>query len=759
MWLKRFVWKYIVRRIAHSHGFLDPIALLGQLRKFAPSSEVSEPIELLRAGAVFHARGLVNRSAIQHNLDWVWPFWVERQFNPLSSSFLPRGFSITHVNLTHRNWTAVGIPDCHAFPIVDPRGLITPLWDSWSLDGWIIPEEGEALLPSRLTEMSQELVYESGSLVVKTISRRAHLTFLSEVFVELLDGQPVCHIQYQLETDRPAWFVIALRPYNPEGISFIHNAALENDRRGWTINREPVVQFRQPVEHHLLSTYQHGDVFRKLRDKEEVLSGHCDVGLVTAAAMYALTPDQTTEIGVDVPLKEDAEATSALATGGTLQAWPDALGSAARLEIPDRGFQHLYDTAVRTLILLSPDWTYPGPYTYKRFWYRDAAFLVNGLLCANLLDRAERVVNRFPERQNLMGYFHSQEGEWDTNGEALWTFYRLWELSGKFPQPDWLRVVEKGAEWIVRKRLSDDLDAWHAGLFPPGFSAEHLGNIDYYYWDNFWNVAGLQAAAALLNQLGGDGQGQKFEQEATTLMQAIERSLTRSQEVRDAEGFPASPYRRMDAGAVGSIVAGYPLELLPPDDPRLLGTVQFLLENCFVHGAFFQDMIHSGMNAYLSLQLAQILLRAGDPRFFELVRGVADLATPTGQWPEAIHPHTKGGCMGDGQHAWAAAEWIVMMRNLFVREEGNRLIVGAGIVSEWLEAEQPLHFGPTPTRFGKITLDIEPRSPTSVQVKWQAQWHRESAPPVDVVVPGYDPVYNAASSGEYTEVTLSRNSD
>jgi chemotaxis methyl-accepting protein methylase len=33
---------------------------------------------------VFHARGLVNAKAIQHNLDWVWPYWVERQFNPAS---------------------------------------------------------------------------------------------------------------------------------------------------------------------------------------------------------------------------------------------------------------------------------------------------------------------------------------------------------------------------------------------------------------------------------------------------------------------------------------------------------------------------------------------------------------------------------------------------------------------------------------------------------------------------------------------------
>ena len=123
---KHLPWRQILTRIAKSHQFVDPVRLLSRLEKFAQPSEIAEPIELLRAGAEFHARGLMNTKAIQHNLDWVWPFWVHSQFNPEDKAFLPRAFSITHVNLTHRNWTAVGIPDCNAIPIVDPRGLVTP---------------------------------------------------------------------------------------------------------------------------------------------------------------------------------------------------------------------------------------------------------------------------------------------------------------------------------------------------------------------------------------------------------------------------------------------------------------------------------------------------------------------------------------------------------------------------------------------------------------------------------------------------------
>src|SRR4051812_15396764 len=150
----------LITRAARAYGFLDPIGLLAKMRGFAQPSEVAEPIELLRAGMLFHARGLINTKAIQNNLDWVWPYWVERQFNPGDESFIPRAFSFSHINLTHRNWTAVGLPDVPFYPIVDPRGLVTPLYDGWSLDFWLVPEKGAPLLPSKLREFTQTLTLD-----------------------------------------------------------------------------------------------------------------------------------------------------------------------------------------------------------------------------------------------------------------------------------------------------------------------------------------------------------------------------------------------------------------------------------------------------------------------------------------------------------------------------------------------------------------------------------------------------------------------
>jgi hypothetical protein len=159
------------------------------------------------------------------------------------------------------------------------------------------------------------------------------------------------------------------------------------------------------------------------------------------------------------------------------------------------------------------------------------------------------------------------------------------------------------------------------------------------------------------------------------------------------------------------------------------------MENCFHSGGFFQDMIHSGVNPYLTLSIAQSLLRSNDSRYIALINRVAELASPTGQWPEAIHPITGGGCMGDGQHGWAAAEWVMMMRNLFVREEGDKLILGSGVFPEWLESEEKLRFGPTLTPYGRVSVTLRPgRDKLALQVN--ASWFDEP-PELEIEVPGY----------------------
>jgi hypothetical protein len=136
----------------------------------------------------------------------------------------------------------------------------------------------------------------------------------------------------------------------------------------------------------------------------------------------------------------------------------------------------------------------------------------------------------------------------------------------------------------------------------------------------------------------------------------------------------------------------------------------------------------------LTLHLAQVRLRAGDSAAaWKLMDAVVALASPTGQWPEAIHPLTFGGCMGDGQHIWAAAEWLMLVRNLFVREEGDGLVIGTGVKLSWLDGAGA-EFGPTLTPHGTLSVGFD-RAAAGVNVTLSANW-RATSPALELRVPG-----------------------
>lgn len=102
--------------------------------------------------------------------------------------------------------------------------------------------------------------------------------------------------------------------------------------------------------------------------------------------------------------------------------------------------------------------------------------------------------------------------------------------------------------------------------------------------------------------------------------------------------------------------------------------------------------------------------------------------------------------MGDGHHVWAAAEWVLTIRNSFLQEEGNRLILASGIFPAWLQTSVPMSFGPAPTAFGDVSVSVIPKE-QCIEVRWQGTWRHEP-PAIELRLPGYEPV--AAEVGAHT---------
>jgi hypothetical protein len=91
--------------------------------------------------------------------------------------------------------------------------------------------------------------------------------------------------------------------------------------------------------------------------------------------------------------------------------------------------------------------------------------------------------------------------------------------------------------------------------------------------------------------------------------------------------------------------------------------------------------------------------------------------------------------MGDGQHAWASAEWAMMMRACFLREEPDGLHLAGGLDAAWRQGGE-CSFGPTPTAFGPVTVSARGEG-DRWRIRWEANW-RHAPAQILVAPPGFE---------------------
>lgn len=84
--------------------------------------------------------------------------------------------------------------------------------------------------------------------------------------------------------------------------------------------------------------------------------------------------------------------------------------------------------------------------------------------------------------------------------------------------------------------------------------------------------------------------------------------------------------------------------------------------------------------------------------------------------------------MGDGDHGWAAAEFLSLVREMFVRESPEGLVFLSGVPSAWFHQGRPFSISGAPTDHGLVSVDVGFRDGCAV-VKWSVRPvpHQEKA--------------------------------
>ena len=763
MWRRLFAFTLRLFGRGHWNPFLRALANQGR------PSPVFFPPELVDQGLTIALTGLTNTFAFQGHPSWALPWWAEQQVRPESASFIPTGVNVLTVNLTHRNWTALALAGMPWKAMVDPCGMLTPkaYGPSWmpALD-----LAGRTWIPSLLAPAQVEQHLRGGwqNRVVTDYRIHGDLAWRGEAMAFRHGGADWVRWTHTL-----AWagadpvdlgFTLGLRPYNALSLGPVFRSRLRN--RSWSVNRQAAL---------LLPTAPDAAWFGKDRvdplldpqPPESSRRGHARSGWLAGAARWNLRLEPglawTLESFALIPAHDRRLRWQALDTEG-LEASAEAESAAWETRQAPLGLR-LADPHLLTLVTAlahrlpvfdNGSHFAPGAFFYNHHWLRDSAFLA---LAHDLWGLHGAVADKeaaWMRTRTRGGDFRSHSGEWDGTGQTLfvWATHALTTGSPGVLARHW-QDMGKGARWIARARRQErDPASPRFGLLPAGLSAEHFGPNDHYLWDNFWCLAGLdRLRLALTLWEAAPGGARRLAEWLATEADAYRADLRmHSARLTQRHGglLPSSPYRQPDAACIGTLAALGPLDLeLGPETAHWArANIEFLLDRWVRNGLFYQPIIHCGGNAYLTAQLARAMQCLGDARWLALLAGILAHASPTWTWPEAIHPHTGGGCMGDGDHGWPCAEVLSLVRQALVREQAGRILLLPNAPEAWW-AGGLLALTEAPTPAGWISFSLAPGAEGAPVFTWERRRASFQAPwPMMLVLPDG---WRAAGAFECTE--------
>lgn len=738
---------FLPRSILSRFGMTDEIyGYWETFQGLGRSTRETFPKVLLQAALLHFFRGLNNKMIFSVESDWLWPYWVNEQFNPLSKSFSPHSLSIYVTNITHRNWTAIGCLNSTQEAVIDPRGLVTPLLEGWSVEVGVALDEKVYYL-ARLDKVEQTVAGDWPCL--RTSFDVEGLACTRETFAGWIKKTEVIFDRLTVKNNAagPAnvEILFSVRPYNPEGVSLVREIEYSPLGGVWLGGRLGLVLEESPqiID---VANYGEGDVLNRRPWKKRHVKNHCQMGLASAVFGYRKTLEPGQEESWEVrELISERHGVSAIsqvqredhdqALARTAKAWEEILGRSLKLKLPFRRLQEAFDINKAYLLLLF-DGTeiMPGPMSYHHFWIRDAAYLLQALEILGYQDLARQILATYPSRQREDGFFKAEEGEWDGAGQAIWSLVQHYRYS---QDKDFLAetypTIFRAAKWVEKNRVVGlDPDEPAYGLLPPGLSAEHFGLADYYFWDDFWGVEGAREALYAAQVLPRSGDIKFLAKLAWEFAGDLDRGIDKAWQKIGRPAIPAAPGRHLDSAAIGSLVGVYPLRAMSPFDPRLVNTLDHLEKNCFVDGSFFHKIMHSGHATYLTTHILQCYLRqaaaaGGEVRrkvidkFWKVLNWLIAHASPTYTWPEAINTLTGGGCMGDGHHGWMVADLLTLTRNLCFYENGDELIILPLLDETWFSQEVAVANGVT--FFGKISFSLKAAKVERPTAYGARSWH------------------------------------
>jgi hypothetical protein len=398
-----------------------------------------------------------------------------------------------------------------------------------------------------------------------------------------------------------------------------------------------------------------------------------------------------------------------------------------------------------------------GPTVYRGLWIVDGNFLLEAARYLGYDQAADEGLRSEWSKQADSGQVIAAGGgeHWKDTAIAMFTLVRQCELKQDWTlfhdlEPNVVRALDFLISLRDQARAGKSTNGRY-GLLAPGFADGGIGGVRSEFTNTVWTLAALRAVADAAEQLKIPSLA-KANRFFLELYDAFPQ-MAKKEMVRHPSGFEYLPMLAHDDPSLRDpdpwnrprpqtaqwalSHAIYPGVVFDKNDPIVRGHIA-LLQSCTREDVPIETgwLWHDSLWTYNASFAAHVYLWAGMRDWAQRTfTGFLNHASPLYCWREEqpLQNALVGQDWGDMPHNWASAECVRYLRHMLALEDGKSLRLLNGITAAELVPTARYTLRNSPTRFGRIDLELEPAGARG----WRLRFNRAEGPvPSSVLLPG-----------------------